>query len=188
MAGTPVFDARRQQVIADQVASAIRFLPTMGGRRREHVWIGIRRFGSGEALLSWQARFAETTGLSEWTSLPTSTAFHRCCAGTSTGLQTQSTRHLPRRAMCNGHAHRDGRLSSKAPPLRAMCDGHTHRAGAGVGRPSAPRQTLTPPKAPLCRDPGLSRGPSDLQSDALPAELSRLLALSIIGASTFASN
>ena len=28
---------------------------------------------------------------------------------------------------------------------------------------------------PACRDPGSSRGPSDLQSDALPAELSRLL-------------
>ena len=26
-----------------------------------------------------------------------------------------------------------------------------------------------------CRDPGLNRGPSDLQSDALPTELSRLL-------------
>ena len=25
-----------------------------------------------------------------------------------------------------------------------------------------------------CRDPGLNRGPSDLQSDALPTELSRL--------------
>ena len=28
--------------------------------------------------------------------------------------------------------------------------------------------------AKLCRDPGSSRGPSDLQSDALPTELSRL--------------
>ena len=28
-----------------------------------------------------------------------------------------------------------------------------------------------------CRDPGSNRGPSDLQSDALPAELSRLMLL-----------
>ena len=28
-----------------------------------------------------------------------------------------------------------------------------------------------------CRDPGLNQGPSDLQSDALPSELSRLLAV-----------
>ena len=27
---------------------------------------------------------------------------------------------------------------------------------------------------PKCRDPGLNQGPSDLQSDALPTELSRL--------------
>ena len=29
--------------------------------------------------------------------------------------------------------------------------------------------------SPLCRDPGSNGGPSDLQSDALPTELSRLL-------------
>ena len=29
--------------------------------------------------------------------------------------------------------------------------------------------------ARICRDPGSNRGPSDLQSDALPTELSRLL-------------
>ena len=33
---------------------------------------------------------------------------------------------------------------------------------------------LTPANA-LCRDPGSSRGPLDLQSDALPTDLSRLL-------------
>ena len=27
----------------------------------------------------------------------------------------------------------------------------------------------------MCRDPGLNQGPSDLQSDALPTELSRLV-------------
>ena len=30
----------------------------------------------------------------------------------------------------------------------------------------------------ICRDPGLNQGPSDLQSDALPTELSRLCILS----------
>ena len=29
----------------------------------------------------------------------------------------------------------------------------------------------------MCRDPGLNQGPSDLQSDALPTELSRLAKL-----------
>ena len=41
----------------------------------------------------------------------------------------------------------------------------------------APLQACTTakPRRWACRDPGSNRGPSDLQSDALPAELSRLL-------------
>ena len=38
-------------------------------------------------------------------------------------------------------------------------------------------QNITPSnetRQKLCRDPGLNQGPSDLQSDALPTELSRL--------------
>ena len=41
----------------------------------------------------------------------------------------------------------------------------------------APLQACTTakPRRWACRDPGSNRGPSDLQSDALPAELSRLV-------------
>ena len=37
------------------------------------------------------------------------------------------------------------------------------------------------PENHKCRDPGSNRGPSDLQSDALPTELSRLLSLRGVG-------
>ena len=44
-----------------------------------------------------------------------------------------------------------------------------------AGRPRSPRAPYSTVRK--CRDPGSSRGPSDLQSDALPTELSRLLIL-----------
>ena len=42
-----------------------------------------------------------------------------------------------------------------------------------ICRASAPSHQLA--QSFLCRDPGSNQGPSDLQSDALPAELSRLV-------------
>ena len=72
--------------------------------------------------------------------------------------------------------------ASLGPPLRSQRPGRAGPAGraslAGpVGRSVLPpRWTWTPrPWHWACRDPGSNRGPSDLQSDALPAELSRLL-------------
>jgi hypothetical protein len=48
------------------------------------------------------------------------------------------------------------------------------------------KQKLLPPgSAKLCRDPGSNQGPLDLQSNALPTELSRLISLTDMHYITF---
>ena len=75
--------------------------------------------------------------------------------------------------VCGGHG-----LTSAAPAYRdcgALAQGSDHESGS----PS----TSTSGGLPKCRDPGSNRGPSDLQSDALPAELSRRVGTDVVWAS-----
>ena len=60
--------------------------------------------------------------------------------------------------------------SGASPTATAVCPrrGRQIRARARVG-------ARCPSWTEICRDPGSNRGPSDLQSDALPTELSRLV-------------
>ena len=67
-------------------------------------------------------------------------------------------------------AFQRGRFRPPSLPRKARL----HVAAAAKQGTNGCARVENPSKQMPCRDPGSSRGPSDLQSDALPTELSRL--------------
>ena len=66
-----------------------------------------------------------------------------------------------------------GLRMSRLPPAEEIATSSPPESLGISGRAKASAALKTADA--LCRDPGSTRGPSDLQSDALPPELSRLL-------------